>query len=240
MKLKLDILAFAAHPDDVELAASGTIIKHVQMGKKIGIIDLTKGEMGTRGTAEIRTKESIKASEILGISVRDNLGLEDAFFDISNNNLIKVIQKIRKYQPEIVFCNAVSDRHPDHGRASELVSRACFMSGLEKIKTYDSEKVQVAYRPTSIYHYIQDRWIDPDFIVDISETYDLKIKTIKCFKSQFFDPDNQEPETPISSHHFLKSIESRAISLGRYINAEYGEGFTTERFIGINDLTSLL
>jgi N-acetylglucosamine malate deacetylase 1 len=240
MKLKLDILAFAAHPDDVELAASGTIIKHVQMGKKTGIIDLTQGEMGTRGTPEIRNKESNLASDILGVLIRENLGFKDAFFDISNENLLKVIQKIRKYQPNIVLCNAVTDRHPDHGRASELVSRACFMSGLEKIKTFDGDNEQDSFRPVAVYHYIQDRWIDPDFIVDITATYHSKIKAIKCFKSQFFNPDSQEPETPISSHNFLKSIESRAISLGRYIDAEYGEGFTTERFIGINDLTNLL
>ena len=240
MELKLDILAFAAHPDDVELAASGTIIKHVQMGKKTGIIDLTQGEMGTRGNAEIRAEESSLASEILGISVRENLGFADAFFEVNNENLLKIIQKIRKYRPNIVLCNAVSDRHPDHSRASELVSRACFMSGLKKIKTFEDNEEQGSFRPHAVYHYIQDRWIDPDFIVDITDTYDLKIEAIKCFKSQFFNPDSNEPETPISTHHFLKSIESRAISLGRYIDNEYGEGFTTERFIGINDLTNLL
>ena len=240
MEIKLDILAFAAHPDDVELAASGTMIKHVQMGKKTGIIDLTQGEMGTRGNAEIRGEESNLASEILGVSVRENLGFADAFFEVSNENLLKIIQKLRKYRPNVVLCNAVSDRHPDHARASELVSRACFMSGLKKIKTFEDDKEQDSFRPVAVYHYIQDRWIDPDFIVDITETYDLKIEAIKCFKSQFFNPESIEPETPISSDHFLKSIESRAISLGRYIDTEYGEGFTAERFVGINDLTNLL
>lgn len=240
MEIKLDILAFAAHPDDVELAASGTMIKHVQMGKKTGIIDLTQGEMGTRGNAEIRGEESNLASEILGVSVRENLGFADAFFEVSNENLLKIIQKLRKYRPNVVLCNAVSDRHPDHARASELVSRACFMSGLKKIKTFDNDKEQDYFRPVAVYHYIQDRWIDPDFIVDITDTYDLKVEAIKCFKSQFFNPDSKEPETPISTDHFLKSIESRAISLGRYIDTEYGEGFTSERFIGINDLTNLL
>ena len=240
MKFNLDILAFGAHPDDVELAAAGTVIKHVKQGKKVGIIDLTKGEMGTRGSAEIRIEEAKLSSKILGISVRENLELDDAFFEISNENLLKVINKIRKYKPNVVLCNAISDRHPDHGRASELISRACFMSGLEKIKTFEGEEEQIAYRPYTVYHYIQDRWIDPDFIVDISDTYDLKIKAIQSYKSQFFNPESNEPETPISSNHFLKSIESRAIGLGRYINAGYGEGFTTERFIGINDLTTLL
>ena len=238
--MKLDILAFAAHPDDVELAASGTIIKHIKLGKKVGIIDLTRGEMGTRGSAEIRNEESIQSSKILGISERHNLDLGDAFFDISNENLIKVIQKIREFQPKIVFCNAVSDRHPDHARASELVSRACFMSGLQKIKTYNGDVQQDSHRPNVIYHYIQDRWIDPDIIVDVSDTFELKLKAIKCFKSQFFDPNIDEPDTPISTEHFLESIKSKAITLGRYINTEYGEGFTAERFVGVNDITTLL
>ena len=237
---ELDILAFGAHPDDVELAAGGTLIKHVSLGKKVGIVDLTLGEMGTRGSIDERIRESQESQKIMGISVRENLDLGDCFFKNEKKELIKVIEQLRRFRPKIVICNAVSDRHPDHGRGAELVSRACFLSGLIKIETSWNNSNQKSYRPEALYHYIQDRWIDPDIIVNISDYFDQKIEAIKAYKSQFYDPDSIEPDTPISTANFLESIKARALSLGRYIHADYGEGFTAERFIGTEDLTSLI
>ena len=235
----LDILAFAAHPDDVELAASGTIIKHISLGKKVGIVDLTRGEMGTRGTVKEREEEASKSSEIMGIHARVNLGLRDCFFQESEEDLIKVIEQIRRFSPDVVLCNAIKDRHPDHSRASSLVSRACFLAGLKKIKTSYNGKQQVAFRPNAVYHYIQDRWVDPDFIVDVSAFYDKKIQAILAFKSQFFNPESTEPVTPISSEDFIESVKAKDLVLGRFVNAKYGEGFTVERFLGVDDITKL-
>ena len=237
---KLDILAFAAHPDDVELAASGTILKHISMGKKVGIVDLTRGEMGTRGSAEQRDQEAAEASKVLGVHFRENLMLADCFFEVNEHSLNKIIEQIRRFKPKVVLCNAVSDRHPDHGRASELVSRACFLSGLSKVKTTFHGASQQHYRPYAVYHYIQDHWLNPDFVVDISAFYDKKIESILSFKSQFYDPNSKEPLTPISSEGFLESVKARAVALGRYINVDYAEGFTVERFIGVHDITELL
>ncbi|MCC6583336.1 MAG: bacillithiol biosynthesis deacetylase BshB1 [Chitinophagales bacterium] len=232
---KLDILVFAAHPDDVELACSGTVLKHISLGYKVGIVDLTRGELGTRGSAEIRAEETRVASLILGIHYRENLGFRDGFFEIDEAHLLKVVEVIRKYQPEIILANAASDRHPDHKRAGDLVSRANFLSGLVKIETAN----QTAWRAKVVYRYIQDNFIEPDFVVDISGFEAKKLEAIKAFKSQFYDPNSTEPKTPISREDFLDFILARAKQLGRPINAEYGEGFTIERYIGVDNLFEL-
>lgn len=238
--MKLDILAFAAHPDDIELAASGTISRHIKQGKKVGIIDLTRGELGTRGSAELRDIEAKKSAQILGLSVRHNLDLGDGFFEIAENSLLEVIKMIRLYQPEIVLCNAVSDRHPDHGRGGDLVSRACFLSGLIKINTSFEGAHQLPHRPKAVYRYIQDRWIDPDLVIDITDEMEVKMQSILAFSSQFYDPNSDEPETPISSKEFMEFVVARSTQFGRIIGCRYGEGFTVEKAIGVNDLTELL
>jgi bacillithiol biosynthesis deacetylase BshB1 len=238
--MKLDILAFAAHPDDVELSASGTILAHIAQGKKVGIIDLTQGELGSRGSAEIRLQEVELSNKILGIHVRENLKFRDGFFVKDETHLLKVIEMIRKYQPDIILANAVSDRHIDHGRAADILNDACFLSGLVKIKTSVDGKPQLPWRPKALYHYIQDRYINPDMIVDITPFIDKKMESIKAFSSQFYDPNSTEPQTPISSEDFLKFIESRALQFGRAIGVKYGEGFTVKRTIGVKDITTLL
>lgn len=233
--MKLDILAFGAHPDDIELAASGTILKHQKLGKSIGVVDLTHGELGTRGSAELRLKEAALAADILGLSVRKNLGLKDGFFEVEQAQLIEVVKAIRSYQPNVVFANAIRDRHPDHGRGAELVSRACFLSGLVKIDTN-----QEPWRPKAVYHYIQDRAIQPDVVIDISQHWERKMKSILAYSSQFYNPASDEPSSPISSKEFIQFLEGRAREFGRMIGVEYGEGFTTERPIGVNDITTLV
>ena len=239
--MKLDILVLAAHPDDAELGTGGTIAKHISLGNKVGIVDFTRGELGTRGTVEIRQEEAEKASKILGISVRQNLGLRDGFFVDNEQDQLKVVQAIRTFQPNIVLANAIRDRHSDHGRASSLATNACFLSGLTKIITHDSEgNEQQAWRPRALYKYIQSDLIMPDFVVDISKFWNVKMESIMAFKSQFHDPDSNEPETYISSPAFLKKIEARAIEFGNAIGAQYGEGFTVQRFIGVNNLNDLL
>ncbi len=238
--MKLDILAFAAHPDDVELSCSGTIIKHVKAGHKAGIIDLTRGELGTRGTPEIRAQEAAAASKILGISVRENLDMGDGFFDHSERNKLAIITVLRKYQPAVVLANAVRDRHPDHGRAAGLVAEACFLSGLKGIDTRFEGKPQAAWRPRSVYHYIQDRQMVPDIIVDITDCMEERMKAILMFKSQFYDPGSTEPETAISSKQFLELLRSRSMEFGRLAGVEYGEGFTCERPPGVSDMMNLL
>lgn len=237
--MKLDILAFAAHPDDVELAASGTLMAHISQGKKVGVIDLTKGELGSRGSAELRSKEASIASKLMNIDARVNLDLGDGFFNNAEKELLKVIEQIRYFQPDVVLCNANSDRHPDHSRGSELVSRACFLAGLNKIETKHTGEQQVPWRAQSVFHYIQDNWIDPDFVIDITEVFDQKMDAISAFSSQFFNPESDEPETPISSLEFMEHIKGRAIAFGRLIGVKYGEGFTVERAVGVKDLTSL-
>ncbi len=240
--MKIDILAFAAHPDDVELAAAGTLLAHIALGKKVGIIDLTRGELGTRGSAEIRDEEATESSKILGIHARENLRMRDGFFVKDEESLLKVITIIRKYQPEIVLCNSEFDRHVDHGRAADLVHEACFLSGLRKIVTQQDGKPQEAWRPKSTYHYIQDYYTKPDVIFDITPYFNQKNEAIKAFKSQFFNPDSNinEPETPISSADFWAFLEGRARQLGRLINVTYAEGFTVKRPVGSKDLTKLL
>lgn len=233
--MKLDILAFAAHPDDIELSCSGTIMKQVHLGNKVGIVDFTKGELGTRGTAEIRMEEAKAASEIMGILVRENLGFRDGFFEIDEKHLLGVIQLIRKFQPDVILANAASDRHPDHKRAGDLVSRANFLSGLRKIDTVG----QNPWRAKVVYRYVQDNYVNPDFIVDISGYEHRKLETIKAFKSQFYDVTSTEPATPISKADFLDFIMARSKEFGRAIQAEYGEGFTVERHIGIENLMKM-
>jgi bacillithiol biosynthesis deacetylase BshB1 len=237
--MKLDILAFGAHPDDVELGCSGTIAKEVNLGKKVGIIDLTRGELGTRGSVETRNSESAKASEILGVSVRENLDMRDGFFVNDEAHQMKVIQMIRKYQPEIVLCNAIDDRHIDHGKGSKLVSDACFLSGLRQIKTELNGEVQDAWRPKVVYHYIQWKNIEPDFVVDVSDYMDKKMESVLAYGSQFYDPKSNEPVTPIASKNFLDSIKYRAQDLGRLVGVEYAEGFTVERYLAVNSLSDL-
>lgn len=238
--MKLDILAFAAHPDDIELAASGTLLAHIAQGKKAGIVDLTRGELGTRGTPEIRAQEVQASNAILGIHARENLGMRDGFFVKDEAHLLKVIEMIRKYRPEIVLCNAESDRHIDHGRGADLVHDACFLSGLRKIETAHEGTAQEAWRPKATYHYIQDYYLNPDVIVDISAHFDTKMKSILAFSSQFYQPGSNEPATPISGQDFLDSVKARAIQFGRLIGTQYGEGFTVKRPVGTKSLTELL
>lgn len=238
--MKLDILAFGAHPDDVELGCGGTIAKEVAFGKKIGIVDLTRGELGTRGTAEIRDKESEAAAKILGVQFRENLNMRDGFFINDEEHQLKVIQMIRKYQPEIVLCNAVDDRHIDHGKGSKLVSDACFLSGLRKIETNFQGENQMAWRPKVIYHYMQWKNAQPDFVVDITGYNEIRVKAILAYSSQFYNPDSKEPETPIASKNFLESLNYRAQDLGRLIGKDFAEGFTVERYLAVNSLGDLL
>lgn len=237
---RLDILVFAAHPDDAELGCSGTIASHISKGKKVGIVDLTQGEMGTRGTPEIRLQESANASRILKLSARENLGFKDVYFEDDEFHQMKIIKMIRKYQPEIILANAISDRHPDHGKGSNLVTHACFMSGLRKIETTYEGEIQAPWRPKAVYHYIQNNYIEPDFVVDITPFWEIKIKSIQAFKSQFHDPNSQEPNSFISDPDFLPFIESRAREYGHKIMVKYGEGFTTERIPGVVDLFDLI
>ena len=238
--MKLDILTFGAHPDDVELGCSGTIAKEIALGKKVGIIDLTRGELGSRGSVEIRNSESAAASKILGVHARENLDIRDGFFENNEQNQMKVIQMIRKYQPEIVICNAIDDRHIDHGKGSKLVSDACFLSGLVKIETSLNGENQTHWRPKIVYHYIQWKNIEPDFVVDISGYIDVKIESIMAYSSQFYDPNSKEKETPITSKNFLDSIKYRAQDLGRLIGTNFAEGFTVERYLAVNSLSDLI
>lgn len=238
--MKLDILAFGAHPDDVELGCGGTIAKEVSLGKKIGIVDLTRGELGTRGTAELRDQEAMAAAQILGVAVRENLQMRDGFFVNDEKHQLQVIRLIRKYRPEIVLCNAIDDRHIDHAKGSQLVSDACFLSGLIKIETFDHGQNQSAWRPKQVYHYIQWKNIEPDFVVDISGFNDQKVEAILAYGSQFYNPNSAEPETPIATKNFLESLSYRAQDLGRLIGTDHAEGFTTERYLAVNSLADLL
>ena len=232
--MKLDVLAFGAHPDDIELGCGGTLIKHIEQNYKVGIIDFTKGDLGTRGTAEIRLKEADIAGKAIGLSIRENLKFKDGFFQNDDFHKRELIKKIRLYRPEIVLTNAPSDRHPDHGRASQITIDACFLSGLEKIDTS-----QEVWRPKSIYHYIQFNNLKPDFVVDISQYFDRKIDVIKKYKSQFYDPNSKETDTVISSKEFFDSIEYRAKDLGRQTFCEYAEGFISHQLPKINFLNDL-
>ncbi len=232
--MKLDILAFGAHPDDVELGCGATLAKEVAAGKKVGIIDLTRGELGTRGTAETRDQEAAAAANILGLEIRENLGFADGFFKNDKEHQLAIIKTLRTYRPDVVFCNAIDDRHIDHGKGSKLVSDACFLSGLIKIDTN-----QEAWRPKVVYHYIQWKNIEPDFAVDVSGYMDTKMNAVMAYKTQFFDANSKEPETPISSKNFTDSIRYRARDLGRLIGVEYAEGFTVERYVAVNSVFDL-
>ncbi len=236
---KLDILVFAAHPDDAELACSGTIMKHIDAGLKVGIVDLTQGELGSRGTVETRYSEAAEASELMGVHARVNLKMADGFFEINEENKRLIAEQIRRFQPRIVLANALTDRHPDHGRGGKLVSEACFLSGLKMVETEWEGKKQVAHRPKVVYHYIQDYYIKPDFVVDVTEYAERKIQVIKAFKTQFFDPNSKEPKTPISGEEFFDFIKSRMMELGRPAGAKYAEGYTVERFPAVNNLMDL-
>ena len=237
---KLDILVLPVHPDDAELGCAGVILKHVGMGKKVGIADITRGELGTRGSAEIRAKEAAAAAEILGIAVRENIGLPDGFFQNTPEYQLKVIEVIRKHQPDIVITNAYHDRHPDHGRASELVEASAFLAGLRKIETTFEGKPQEAWRPNMVLHFIQDRYIEPDIVIDVTEYWDKKIESIIAYGSQFHNPEwKGEPQTYISSPDFIRTIEGRAMEFGKSINAKYAEGFTSRKILGVDNLFSL-
>ena len=235
MAIKLDILAFAAHPDDVELSCSGTLFHHIAKGKKVGIIDLTRGELGTRGSAELRDLEAANSSKIMGVHARENLGMADGFFEDNKENQLKIIEMVRKYQPELVLANSVNDRHIDHGRAAELVQKACFLSGLAKIETGDLK----SWRPKRVMHYIQDYFMQPDAVVDITPWFEKKKECILAFSSQFYNPESKEPETPISSASFFQFLEARSREMGRLIGVEYGEGFVSKTPLHLKDLTGI-
>ncbi|MCD8401177.1 bacillithiol biosynthesis deacetylase BshB1 [Tenacibaculum finnmarkense] len=238
--MKLDILAFGAHPDDVELGCGATIAKEIASGKKVGIVDLTRGELGTRGSAELRDIEAKNAAAILGVSVRENLGFADGFFKNDKEHQLAVIKMLRKYQPDIVLCNAIDDRHIDHPKGSDLVSNACFLSGLLKIETILNGEVQEKWRPKLVYHYIQWKNIAPDVVVDVTGFMDKKKKSVLAYASQFFDPNSKEPETPITSKNFTDSINYRAKDLGRLINVDFAEGFTSERYVAVRKISELI
>ncbi|MFY0654741.1 MAG: bacillithiol biosynthesis deacetylase BshB1 [Cyclobacteriaceae bacterium] len=238
--MKLDVLVFAAHPDDAELSCGGTILSLVESGKKVGIVDLTRGEMGTRGTPDERYMEAVAAGRTLGISVRENLAFEDVFFVNDKKHQMAIVQIIRKYQPDMILCNAIKDRHPDHAKASELVVQSNFMAGLKRIETKLDKKKQESWRADKLYHYIQTDWVKPDIVVDVSKFWEKRMEAVRAFKSQFFDPEGDASNTLISSPEFLNMIEARAIELGLSIRVKYAEGFTSDRNVGVSDLSSLL
>ncbi|MEZ5038036.1 MAG: bacillithiol biosynthesis deacetylase BshB1 [Chitinophagales bacterium] len=237
--MKLDILVFAAHPDDAELACGGTIAKQVKLGNKVGIIDLTNGELSSRGTVQTRKEEAQAAAKILGLSIRENLGFRDGFFEIDEYHLLEIIKKIRQYQPEIILCNAIDDRHPDHKRGGDLVERAFFLSGLVKIETTSNGENQTIWRPKKLIHYIQEKYIKPDFVVDISDFLEMKFKSIKAYTSQFYQKDSDEPYTKISGEGYFEFLKSRAKELGSQCGFDYAEGFTSSTQIGIDDIIKI-
>lgn len=239
--MKVDILVFAAHPDDAELGCSATIAKEIAAGKKVAIVDLTSGELGTRGSGPLRLEEAAESSKILKLSARENLGFRDGFFLINESNQLAIISMVRKYRPEVVFLNAPEDRHPDHGRASKLCTKSCFYSGLRRIVTLDKNgKEQEPWRPKNAFHYIQDRHLEPDFVVDVTGFWETKIESVKAFKSQFYDPNSDEPASYISSSEFLEFVNSRGIEFGHQIGTKYGEGFIKSKVLGINSVFDFL
>ena len=239
--IKLDILVLSVHPDDAELGCAGTILKHIALGKKVGIVDLTRGELGTRGSAEIRDKEAAASAQILGLTARENLGLPDGFFQNDKEHQLKVIAAIRKYQPQIIITNAYHDRHPDHGRASDLVEASAFLSGLRKIETSINGEDQQPWRANLLLHFIQDEYIKPDILIDVTDYWDKKIDSINAFGSQFFNPNwENEPQTYISSPEFIQIVEARAREFGKVIQVKYAEGFTSRKILGVDNLFNLL
>jgi N-acetylglucosamine malate deacetylase 1 len=231
----IDILAVGVHPDDVELSCAGTLLRQMAQGRSAGILDLTRGEMGTRGSAALRTQEAEKSARLLGVSFRKQLDLGDCCFDAGHRERLEIIKVLREHRPQVVLCNAVHDRHPDHGRAAKLVADACYYSGLARIETG-----QAAWRPRAVYHYIQDQFIEPDFVVDVTEYAEKKRQAIMAFASQFYNPDSKEPQTAISTPEFLESMFSKMSIWGRSISVRYAEGFTVARTPGVNDLLDLL
>ena len=241
MSTPLFILAFGSHPDDVELSCAGTLVKHVRMGMLCGIVDLTRGELGTRGTPEQRDDEAAQAAAILGVQLRENLNMRDGFLSNDEEHQIKIVKVLRQYRPEIVLCNAIDDRHPDHAKAAQLVRDACFLSGLRKIETYDAHgEKQEAHRPRRVLHYIQDKDLKPDLLVDITEFFPTKWKAIQAFKSQFHNENSNEPPTYISTPEFLDGLKGRHLLWGKRIGVRYAEGFTMETPPGLSDLNELL
>jgi bacillithiol biosynthesis deacetylase BshB1 len=241
--MKLDLLAIGVHPDDVELSCSGTVINEVKRGKKAGILDLTQGELGTRGTIETRYAEAATAAKIMGVQVRENLKMRDGFFRNDEEHQLQLIQAIRTYQPEVVLANALDDRHPDHGRAGHLISTACFLAGLAKIETKDrSGKPQQRWRPKYVLHYLQDWYHEPDLLIDITDSFEQRMKAIEAYATQFYNPDNgaEGPQTYISTPDFLDSVIGRARMMGKRIGVKYAEGFICEKKIGISNLDALL
>ncbi|MBS1743624.1 MAG: bacillithiol biosynthesis deacetylase BshB1 [Bacteroidetes bacterium] len=238
--MKIDVLAFGVHPDDVELSCSGVLMVEKSNGKTTGIIDLTEGELGTRGTIDTRKQEAADAAEILGVDIRENVQLADGFFENNKASQIKIIEKIRKYQPEIILCNAVEDRHPDHGRSAQLVADAAFLSGLRKIETTTAGVLQEAWRPKYVLHYIQDRYLNPDFVVDISNVFERKLDAIRAYKTQFHQPGMEGPQTYISTPDFLDSVIYRSKMMGKMIGVKYAEGFITKKKIGISNFDALI
>ena len=237
--MKLDILAIAIHPDDVELGCSGTLMKHIDLGYKVGVLDLTKGELGTRGNVKNRMKEVVAASKLMKLHVRESLHFADGFFTNDKKHQLEIIKLIRHYQPNIVFANAKFDRHPDHGRSAELIRDACFYAGLPKVETKYKGAKQKAFRPKAVYHYIQALHTEPDFVVDITDYFDRKTEVIKAFKSQFHNPSSKEPQTFISSPQFMEFVRARAVHFGVPAGVAYAEGFTTNRYMGVEDVTKL-
>lgn len=238
--MKLDILAIGVHPDDVELGCAGTLLAAIEEGKKVGIIDLTRGELGTRGTADTRKIEARNAADILGIKIRENLGMADGFFQNDEAHQRLLIKAIRTYQPNIILANAPEDRHPDHGRSAKLISDAAFLSGLRKIETTLDGLIQEAWRPAYVFHYIQDRFIQPSFVIDISKYMDKKIDSVMAYTTQFYNPDLNEPQTYISSPQFIESVKARAMMLGKRIGVDYAEGYISEKMIGIKSLDNII
>lgn len=238
--MKLDILAIAAHPDDVELSCAGTLMVHAAQGMKVGVADLTRGELGTRGTPEIRAAEAQAAADLMGLSVRDNLELADGFFKNERMEQLAVITAIRKYRPDIVLTNAIDDRHPDHGRAAKLVTDSCFLAGLRRVETTFKGQLQQAWRPKQVFHFLQDRYHEPDFVVDISTVMEKKLDAIRCFKTQFLAPENEELQTYISSPSFFESVIYRAKMLGKMVGVAYAEGYTSAKAVGIRSFADLI
>lgn len=238
-KHHVDLLCITAHPDDAEIGMGGTILRHIAQGRTVGLVDLTVGELGTRGSGEIRKQEAAAAADVLGVGFRYQLGLRDGFFRADEQSLLAVVEVLRRHRPQVVLTNAVRDRHPDHARGSTLVSEACFLSGLRRIVTTSEGEPQEAWRPVSVFHCIQDRWVDPDLVVDVSAYWERKMEALRCFKSQFHDPESTEPQSAISVPEFLPTLEGRARDMGRLIGTVFGEGFTVERPPRIDDLAGL-
>lgn len=240
--MKLDVLAIGVHPDDVELSCAGVLLMEKSRGKKSGIVDLTRGELGTRGSAELRKQEAADAAKVLGVEIRENLDMADGFFENNRENQIKLIRVIRKYQPTVILCNSIDDRHPDHGRSAKLVDDAAFLAGLRKIETAENNQPQAAWRPSYVLHYLQDYYHEPSFVVDISEAIDKKVEAIRCYKSQFYSQeyDKNEPQTYISSPEFLNGIINRSAAFGKIIGVKHAEAFVTKKLVGIQNLDSLV